>query len=134
MPLPIATIDYRQLFERMPIVGYVVDRQWRIVAVTDRLLEAIHRSRDEVVGADVFETFPDNPDDPGADGAAVMRASLERAFTSGKVEKLPRQRYDAPPARPGDPFEERYWHPENVPVKDESSTVTLVIHTVIDAS
>lgn len=127
-------LDYRELFEMMPIVGYVVDRDRRIVAVTDRLLQAIHRERHEVVGADVFETFPDNPDNPEADGVEVMRASLDRAFEIGDVEKLPLQRYDAPPARPGDPFEVRYWLPENVPVKDAHGQVVLVIHTVIAAS
>lgn len=126
-------LDYRSLFEKMPIIGYVVARDWRIVAVTERLLDAIHRSRDEVVGQDVFETFPDNPDDPNADGSAVMRASLERAFATGASEKLPRQRYDAPPAHDGDAFEERYWHPENVPVTDSAGDVAFVIHTVIDA-
>jgi PAS domain-containing protein len=127
-------LNFQELFEKMPIVGYVVDREWRIVAVTDRLLEAIHRSRDAVVGQDVFETFPDNPDNPDADGSAVMRASLERAFLTGETEKLPLQRYDAPPAVPGGAFEERYWLPENVPVAGRDGTIAFVIHTVISAS
>ena len=127
-------VDFQALFEKMPIVGYVVDRGWRIVAVTDRLLEAIHRPREQVIGQDVFETFPDNPDNPDADGSAVMRASLERAFTTGQTEKLPLQRYDAPPAEPGGAFEERYWLPENVPVAGPDGSITLVIHTVIAAT
>ena len=127
-------LNFETLFEKMPIVGYVVDRNWRIVAVTDRLLEAIHRPRESVVGQDVFETFPDNPDNPDADGSAVMRVSLERAFSSCKTEKLPLQRYDAPPAEPGGAFEERYWLPENVPVAGQDGSISFVIHTVIAAS
>jgi PAS domain-containing protein len=127
-------VNFQDLFEKMPIVGYVVNREWRIVAVTDRLLEAIHRPREQVVGQDVFETFPDNPDNPDADGSAVMRASLERAFSSGKAEKLPLQRYDAPPAEPGGAFEERYWLPENVPVAGEDGSIAFIIHTVIAAN
>ncbi|MHC5560892.1 hypothetical protein [Kocuria sp. U4B] len=129
----IEATTYRALFEKMPIIGYVVATDWRIVAVTDRLLEEIHRSRESVVDKDVFEVFPDNPNDPTANGAAVLRASLERAFTSGMPEKLPRQRYDAPPAEPGGRFEERYWMPENVPVHDQDGKVAYVIHTVVDA-
>ncbi|MEW1812381.1 hypothetical protein AB0284_16950 [Pseudarthrobacter phenanthrenivorans] len=125
---------YRELFEKMPIIGYVVDTRWRLVAATDRLLDEIHRTRESVVGQDVFSVFPDNPADPNANGSQVLRASLERAVATGRSEKLPRQRYDAPPAQEGGKFEERYWLPENVPVHDERGNVVYVIHTVIAAS
>jgi PAS domain-containing protein len=124
---------YREFFEKSPIIGYVVDAGMRIVAVTDRLLAAIRHSRESMIGKDVFQAFPDNPDDPTANGSAVLRASLERAFSTGLAERLPRQRYDAPPAQPGGSFEERYWLPENVPVRDEKGHVAYVIHTVVDA-
>jgi PAS domain-containing protein len=120
-------------FEKTPIIGYVVALDWSVVAVTDRLLREIGQPREAVVGRNVFEVFPDNPDDPDADGSAVMRASLERAFTSGEVEVLPRQRYDAPPVEPGGEFRERYWLPENVPVKGPDGAVAYVIHTVVSA-
>lgn len=125
---------YRALFEKMPIIGYVVDTQWRLVAATDRLLDDIHRTRESIVGEDVFTVFPDNPADPEANGSQVLRASLERAVETGRSEKLPRQRYDAPPAGVGGKFEERFWMPENVPVHDEAGNVSYVIHTVIAAS
>jgi PAS domain-containing protein len=120
-------------FEKTPIIGYVVALDWSVVAVTDRLLREIGQPREAVVGRNVFEVFPDNPDDPDADGSAVMRASLERAFSSGEAEVLPRQRYDAPPIEPGGEFRERYWLPENVPVKGPDGAVTYVIHTVVSA-
>lgn len=120
-------------FEGTPIIGYVVARDWSVVAVTDRLLEEIGQPRNAVVGRNVFEVFPDNPDNPDADGSAVMRASLERAFASGEAEALPRQRYDAPPSEAGGEFRERYWLPENVPVKAPDGVVAYVIHTVVSA-
>jgi PAS domain-containing protein len=124
---------FQSMFEMTPIIGYVVARDWSVVAVTDLLLREIGRPRDAVVGRNVFEVFPDNPDDPGADGSTVMRASLERAFTTGEAEALPRQRYDAPPIEPGGEFRERYWLPENVPVKGPDGAVAYVIHTVVRA-
>jgi PAS domain-containing protein len=128
----IPTSMYRELFDKTPIIGFVVDKHMRIVAMTDRCLLAASLSRQDVIGSDVFETFPDNPDDPTADGSQVLRASLERAFATGEPEVLPRQRYDAR-AEPGGPFQERYWLPENVPVRDLVGNVAYVIHTVIDA-
>ena len=82
---------FQSMFEMTPIIGYVVARDWSVVAVTDRLLREIGQPRDAVVGRNVFEVFPDNPEDPDADGSAVMRASLERAFASGEAEVLPRR-------------------------------------------
>ncbi|KIQ18449.1 hypothetical protein [Rhodococcus sp. MEB064] len=131
--MPPTEAEIRAYFDKMPVVAYVVTEDWKIVAVTDRLLDEIGRPRDAVVGADVFETFPDNPADPNADGTAVMRASLKRAFTSGQSEKLPRQRYDAPPAVEGGEFRERYWYPENVPITDSAGRVTAVLHVVVAA-
>ena len=98
IPIPM----YRELFDKTPIIGFVVDRNMRIVAMTDRCLSAASLSREDVIGSDVFETFPDNPDDPAADGSQVLRSSLERAFETGQPELLPRQRYDAR-AEPGGP-------------------------------
>jgi len=129
----IPTSMYREIFDKTPIIGFVVDKNMRIVAMTDRCLTAASLSRQDVIGSDVFETFPDNPDDPTADGVQVLRSSLERAFATGEPEVLPRQRYDAR-SEPGGPFQERYWLPENVPVKDSDGNVVYVIHTVVDAT
>ena len=123
---------YRELFDKTPIIGFVVDEQMRIVAITDRCVSASGFVREDVIGRDVFETFPDNPDDPTANGTQVLRESLERAFATGLAERLPRQRYDAR-AEAGGAFQERYWLPENVPVRNDAGHVTYVIHTVVNA-
>ncbi|WP_172652610.1 PAS domain-containing protein [Rhodococcus opacus] len=123
---------YQAFFEKMPVIAFVVDKERRIVAVTDRLLGGGSNSREALVGKDVFEMFPDNPDDPQANGTEVLRASLDRAFLTGEVEVLPRQRYDAR-AEDGQ-FVERYWLPENNPVRDSDGDVAFVIHSVVDAN
>jgi PAS domain-containing protein len=123
---------YRELFEKTPIIGFVVDEHMRIVTMTDRCVSASGFSRRDVIGRDVFETFPDNPDDATANGTQVLCTSLERAFATGVPERLPRQRYDAR-SEPGGAFQERYWLPENVPVRDHVGNVAYVIHTVVNA-
>nr|WP_271213427.1 PAS domain-containing protein [Rhodococcus wratislaviensis]GLK40527.1 hypothetical protein GCM10017611_74020 [Rhodococcus wratislaviensis] len=123
---------YQAFFEKMPVIAFVVDKERRIVAVTDRLLGGGSNSREALVGKDVFEMFPDNPDDPQANGTEVLRASLDRAFLTGEIEVLPRQRYDAR-AEDGQ-FVERYWLPENNPVRDADGDVAFVIHSVVDAN
>ena len=130
-PLELPASMYRELFGKMPIIGFVVDENMRIVEMTERCLTASGFTREQVIGKDVFETYPDNPDDPKASGTQVLRASLERAFATGEAERLPRQRYDA--RGPDGAFQESYWLPENVPVRDELGNVAYVIHTVVDA-
>jgi PAS domain S-box-containing protein len=56
--------DYRRIFEAGPIPAAVLDREFRLVAVNDAYLRVSLRTVEEVVGRNVFEAFPDNPDDP----------------------------------------------------------------------
>ena len=123
---------YREFFEKSPIIGFVVDEHMRIVTMTDRCLSASGFSRRDVIGRDVFETFPDNPDDATANGTQVLCTSLERAFATGLAERLPGQRYHAC-SEPGGAFQERYWLPENVPIPDHVGKVAYMIHTVVNA-
>lgn len=122
--------DFRAIFEQSPVNYIVVDTEWRIVAMTDGYLEMAMRKREELVGRNVFEAFPDDPNDPEAKGTAVLRAGLEQAARSKKAEWLPgAQRYPiARPADQGGGYEERWFRALNAPVLDASGEVRYVIH------
>lgn len=121
---------FRDFFEKSPIIAYVVDAEMRLVASTDALLTEVGFSRESIVGRDVLDVFPANPEDVGGNGVDVLRSSLERGFATGVAETLPRQRYDVQ-SDPSAPFEERYWLPQNVPVANELGVVEYVIHSVV---
>jgi hypothetical protein len=70
--------DFRSLFEAAPGLYLVLDPEFRTVAASDAHLAATMTERDAIVGRGLFEVFPDNSDDPGADGESDLRASLER--------------------------------------------------------
>src|SRR5689334_6919264 len=61
-------VDFRVLFESAPGLFLVLDPELRIVAVSDAYLAATMTVRDNIVGRGIFEVFPDNPDDPTANG------------------------------------------------------------------
>lgn len=127
--------DYRAIFESSPALYVVVDREWRVVAVTDTYLAATMRSRDDLVGRYVFEAFPDNPDDANANGTEVWRRSLERVVQTRETDYLPIQRYDIElPADQGGGYTERYWRPLNAPVFDSGGDVRYLIHGVEDVT
>jgi signal transduction histidine kinase/ActR/RegA family two-component response regulator len=84
------------------------------------------------MGRDIFDVFPDNPDDPGATGVANLRASLERVRERRKPDVMAVQKYDI--RRPNGEFEVRYWSPVNKPVLDEQGDLRYIIHRVEDVT
>jgi signal transduction histidine kinase len=126
--------DFRQLFESAPGAFLVVDRDFRIVAATDEYLAATKTVRDAIVGRDLFEAFPDNPNDPNANGTRNLRASLETVLRTNAPHTMAVQKYDIRRPDPeGGGFEERYWTPVNTPVA-AGGRVEYVIHAVEDVT
>ncbi|HTF05572.1 MAG TPA: ATP-binding protein, partial [Bacteroidia bacterium] len=91
--------------------------------------------REEIVGRGLFDVFPDNPDDPDADGTSNLRQSLKNVIKKKMPDKMQLQKYDIPkPAEDGGGFEVRYWDPVNSPVLDQENKVTAIIHRVDDVT
>jgi len=105
-----------------------------ILAASDAYLHATKTSRD-ILGRRLFDVFPDNPDDPSADGTRNLAASLARTIETGAADKMPLQKYDIRrPASEGGGFEERWWRPVNTPVRDGTGKIRYVIHAVEDVT
>jgi PAS domain S-box-containing protein len=125
--------DFRALFEGTPNLYLILDPELRIVAVNDAYAAATMTVREEILGRYLFEVFPDNPDDPGADGVSNLRASLDRVLAMRRPDKMPPQKYDiARPVSEGGGFEVRYWSPLNTPVIDDAGELRWIIHRVED--
>jgi signal transduction histidine kinase len=128
-------LDYRKLFEATPALYLVLDPGLRIVAVTDAYLQATMTKREQIVGRDLFEVFPDNPDDPGADGVSNLRASLQRVSQSCATDTMAVQKYDIRrPEEDGGGFEVRWWSPVNSPVLDRHGRLAYIVHRVEDVT
>lgn len=111
------------------------DQNFTIVAATDAYLGATMTKRGEVVGKRLFDVFPDNPDDPTADGVRELRASLQRAIRTARPDKMRVQKYDIKrPKDLGGGFEERYWDPTNTPLLDRNGRVWCLVHQVADVT
>ncbi|MDC0739723.1 PAS domain-containing sensor histidine kinase [Polyangium mundeleinium] len=121
--------DFRALFESAPECYLVVDPSFTLVAASDAFLRTRLVSREAILGRNLFDVFPDNPDDPNATGSRNLRASLERVFATGTPDTMAVQKYDIRrPASEGGGFTERYYSPTNTPVFDEKGNVTHVVH------
>jgi PAS domain S-box-containing protein len=124
--------DFRTLFEAAPGLYLVLDADLTIVAVSDAYLDATMTSRAEILGRGIFDVFPDNPDDPAADGVRNLRASLERVRMRGAADTMAVQKYDI--RTPAGEFEVRYWSPRNSPVLDADGRLAYIIHRVEDVT
>ena len=85
-----------------------------------------------VVSERLFAAFPENPDDPGADGIANLYASLRRAAGAGKPHAMPEQRYDMRD-REGR-FVERRWRMQNTPIFSRGGQLLYLLHQVEDVT
>lgn len=129
------TPDFRTLFEAAPGLYLVLDRHLVIVAVSDAYARATKTRREDILGKGLFEIFPDNPDDPGADGVRNLRASLQHVLQSGAADAMPLQKYDIrKPDDEGGGFEARYWSPLNTPVIGADGRLNYIIHRVQDVT
>ena len=129
---PAASPDFRLLFDSALSPLLVLTPDFTIVEVNRAYLAATRTER-AIVGQRIFDVFPDNPDDPSADGVANLRRSLESVVATGRTDTMALQRYDIPGGEAGT-FAERYWSPVNTPVLDAGGRVTHIIHRVEDVT
>ncbi|HYG62493.1 MAG TPA: PAS domain-containing protein [Thermoanaerobaculia bacterium] len=127
--------DFRVLFESAPGLYLVLTPDLRIIAASDAYLQATMTKREEILGRDLFEVFPDNPEDTAASGTRNLRASLERVLATKKPDAMAVQKYDIRrPEEDSGGFEERYWSPVNSPVFATNSEIAYIIHRVEDVT
>src|SRR5687767_10268856 len=130
-PIP----DFKLLFESAPGLYLVLARDLKIVAVSDAYARATMTQREEILGRGLFEVFPDNPDDPAADGVHNLRASLKRVAQNRAADTMAVQSYDIPrPKSEGGGLEKRYWSPVNSPVFAPNGELAYIIHRVEDVT
>jgi len=134
MTAAIPDLDFQRLFSSAPDMLLALlpnDPVYTIVAATECYLQATGTSGD-VIGQGLFETFPDNPDDPSADGVSNLRASLQRVLATKAADTMAVQKYDI--RRVDGSFEVRYWSPKNLPVFDAAGDILYILHRVVDVT
>lgn len=126
--------DFRALFETAPDLYLVLKPtpDFRIIAASEEYVRKTMTHRDKILGRPLFEVFPDNPDDPKADGMRKLRASLEQVLRTRRAHSMPIQKYDI--RRHDGSFEERYWNPLNLPVLGLNGKITSILHRVEDVT
>ncbi|MDP5240796.1 EAL domain-containing protein [Uliginosibacterium sp. 31-16] len=127
--------EYQRLFDAAPGLYLVLDPQLRIVAVNQAYARATMTRPEDILGKWMFEVFPDNPDDPEAEGVRNLRVSLLRVLQTAQADTMSVQKYDIrKPVEEGGGFEARYWSPLNTPVMGANGQLAYIIHRVEDVT
>jgi PAS domain-containing protein len=128
-------IDFKALASASPFPYLLLATDLTIIGANDSYLRAAGRSREDIVGRHVFDAFPADPDDPDDSSLRALRASIERAISSGKPDSMALLRYSIPRTTPqGTVFDERYWSIVHTPVLDERGKVSFLLQNPIDVT
>lgn len=125
-------LDFEAIFEASPELYILLSPVGTILAVNPAYAEATLSKREEIIGKNMFEVFPDNPADPTADGTSNLRHSLQTVFETKKTHTMAVQRYDV--RKPDGDFELRYWSPVNSPVFNRDGSLACILHRADDVT
>lgn len=103
-----------------------------IVDANAAYLALVGRSREASIGMAVFELFPENPDNPLADGVAKFYGSLRIVAETGHAHDMTTFRYDV--ADRSGRYVERYWRVTNAPVFDEHGALAYLLTEVAEVT
>lgn len=124
--------ELSSLFESLPGLYLVLTCELNIVSVSDAYLKATMTKRENIIGRNLFEVFPDNPEDQNATGVSNLKASIDRVIMNGEPDTMAIQKYDI--RRPDGVFEEHYWSPINSPVFSTGHQIKYIVHRVEDVT
>lgn len=128
-------IDFAALFNRSPNAYLLLDRRLSIVEVNDALLRTTGRTREGLLGVDVSEAFPGNPDDPDDSHVHELREAFLRVIRTAQPEALSVIRYSIPrETLDGTVFDDRYWSATLTPVLDAAGEVEFVLEHTMDVT
>jgi PAS domain-containing protein len=125
---------FRNAYAGAPVLAALIDPDAGLTMVeVNRTYEiSSGRTREEIVGKSLFALFPDNPNDPRADGVRNLFASLRTVAETGRSHEMGLQRYDTQDAAGA--WAARYWRPVNTPLHDDKGRLVLLLHVVEEAA
>jgi len=111
----------------------VLSPEYKILAATEAYLQITMRTKEQILEKHfLLEAFPDK--ELSYDENPV-KASLDKALQSKKIEYLDVIRYDLPkPESEGGGYDVRYWEASHTPVLDEDGNVAFLIQHTSDVT
>ncbi|NGY37482.1 response regulator [Flavobacterium sp. XN-5] len=127
--------DYISLFEQSPALLVVLDPHFNIVTISDAYLKATLIERENVINRNIFDVFPEHPNDKSSAVHAALQISLNRVLDQQVADKMEIQKHAIrKPQSEGGEFVERYWSVLNSPLLDDDKNVKYIIQHIEDVT
>lgn len=121
-------IDFEALFQAAPNAYVVVGPTYDVVEANEAFLRLTNRTREQVVGHNLFVAFPADPDGSLPNDSAVLKQAIDRVFSTGRAEPVPFFRYSIPlQTIEGAGYRDSIWRATHYPLHDPASGVSLVL-------
>lgn len=121
-----SVIDFGELFDVLPSPHMVLDANHCYVAVNRAYEQAVMRSRDEMMGRNLFDLFPND-----GESGRRLRDSFNRVLETGEPDTLAYIPYDLPrPPELGGGMEVRYWTAVHTPILGRDGEPYVMQNTV----
>ena len=120
-------IDLAALFNAAPNPYVILDPALTIVGCNEAYLAVTARQRDDIVGLNIFDAFPSDPDSPAG---RMLRNSLAKVLAEAKSDELALIPYDT--SRPDEPAAVRYWSATHTPIFDAEGQVAFILQHTTD--
>lgn len=108
----------------------LLDSNFRVLGVNDRYLATADRTREQLQNVNIFDSFPDNPQDSFAAGMLTLSGSFDHVLHHDQPQALPTQRYDVITDGGRGSYVTRFWNTVNSPVHDPRGKPVGVLHQV----
>jgi PAS domain S-box-containing protein len=125
--------DYRALFAGLPAAFLVMTTDWRVVEANEAYVALLDRSREDLIGRNVFELFPPDPGRTDEHGAHPLQRSFETARDTGRPHAMPLFQYDVADPATGRTVP-RYWSLVAAPLLDDDGGTAFVVQRVDDVT
>lgn len=126
----VTTPDFAALFRLLPSPYMVLNRDLAYVEVNDAYCAVVERRREDLLGRNLFDAFPEE-----GDSGRRLRASFQRVLETGLPDSLPLIPYAIErPASRGGGFEMRYWSAAHVPLPGPDGRVAFIVQNTVDVT
>ncbi len=117
---------FQTIFENMPNAGMILDSDLKFVEANDAYCKAVQRTREQLLGNNIFDVFPDTPE--------RMQAvtDLFQRTLDGQTTKLDAQPYNM--HHPDGTVEERVWQIAQFPIKCETEGSLYLVQRAEDVT
>ena len=126
-------MEFERLFDALPTAYLVMDRDLVIVEANRAYLTLLGRTREDLIGRQIFDAFPPEPDALDEHGRSSVEISFLRARDTGRADLMPLYRYDVLDSRTG-VLVERFWSLISAPLTGPDGTTEFILQRVEDVT